>query len=135
MPVTPKEFRQIALNLPGTEAKQHMGHPDFRVAGKIFATLGYPDKSFGMVKLTPLEQRMFMDAQPNAFCSCAGAWGRKGATSVKLSAINKTTLRRAIDAAWEFAAPPRLERTRPKAERVSKPKRKPSSGKRVRRRK
>jgi hypothetical protein len=94
-------------------AHQHMGHPDFRVAGKIFATLGYPDKSWGMVKLTPLEQRMFMEVEPKAFQPCAGAWGRRGATSVKLSAVTKPTLRRALAAAWEFAAPPRLgKRTR-----------------------
>lgn len=75
MPVTPKEFRQVALGFAETEANQHMGHPDFRVAGKILATLGYPNKSFGMVKLTPLEQKMFMDVAPKAFCPCAGAWG------------------------------------------------------------
>lgn len=85
-----------------------MGHPDFRVAGKIFATLGYPDKSWGMVKLTPIEQRMFMGAEPNAFQPCAGAWGRRGTTSVKLSAVRKATLRRALAAAWEFAASARL---------------------------
>jgi predicted DNA-binding protein (MmcQ/YjbR family) len=51
--VTAKDFRQIALSLPGTEERTHMDHPDFRVAGKIFATLGYPDKSRGMVKLSP----------------------------------------------------------------------------------
>lgn len=108
MPVTPREFRQIALSFPETEAKQHMGHPDFRVAGKIFATLGYPDRSYGMVKLTPLEQRLFMEAEPNSFERCAGAWGRRGATSVRLSAVRKTTLRRAMTAAWELAAPAHL---------------------------
>jgi hypothetical protein len=112
MPVTPKEFRQIALSFPETEAKQHMGHPDFRVGRKIFATLGWPDNSWGMVKLTPLEQRMFIDAEPKSFQPCAGAWGRHGSTSVKLSAVGKATLRRAMAAAWEFAAPPRLRTPR-----------------------
>lgn len=122
MSVTAKEFRRIALSLPETEARQHMGHPDFRVAGKIFATIGYPDKLFGMVKLTPLEQRIFMDAEPKAFCPCAGAWGRKGATSVKLSLVGKATLRRAISAAWEFAAPARLTRAKSKPKsRTRKP--------------
>jgi|SRR5690348_10953341 len=111
MSVTAKEFRQLALSFPETEAKQHMGHPDFRVVGKIFATLGYPDRSWGMVKLTPLEQRMFMDAEPKAFQPCAGAWGRRGATSVKLRAVTKAALCRAIAAAWEFAAPARLTNT------------------------
>jgi hypothetical protein len=104
LPVTPKEFRQIALSFPETEAKKHMGHPDFRVAGRIFATLGYPDNSWGMVKLTPVEQRLLMAAEPQSFRPCAGAWGRRGSTGVRLSAVRKTTLRRAIAAAWEFAA-------------------------------
>lgn len=108
MSVTKQEFRRIALSFAETEAKSHMGHPDFRVAGKIFATLGYPDSSWGMVKLTPIEQRMFVGAEPKAFNPCAGAWGRRGATNVKLSAVKKATLRRALAAAWEFAAPPRL---------------------------
>jgi hypothetical protein len=108
MAVTRQEFRRLALSFAETEAKSHMGHPDFRVAGKIFATLGYPDATSGMVKLTPIEQRMFIDAEPKAFKPCAGAWGRRGATSVNLSAVKKTTLRRALAAAWEFAAPSRL---------------------------
>jgi hypothetical protein len=107
MPVTRQEFRRIALSFDGTEAKSHMGHPDFRVAGKIFATLGYPDSTWGMLKLTPIEQQMFIDAEPEAFKPCAGAWGRRGATKVKLSALKKATLRRAMTAAWEFAAPRR----------------------------
>jgi hypothetical protein len=110
VPVTKQEFRRIALSLPETEAKSHMGHPDFRVAGKIFATLGYPNASWGVVKITPLEQRLFVEAEPKAFHPCNGAWGRRGATSVKLGAVKKATLRRAITLAWELAAPPRLSR-------------------------
>jgi hypothetical protein len=108
MPVTTRGFRQIALSFPETEARSHMGHPDFRVAGKIFATLGYPDKDSGMVKVTPMEQRMFVDEEPKAFHPCSGAWGRRGATNVKLSAVKKAVLRRALAAAWELAAPARL---------------------------
>lgn len=108
MSVTQREFREMALSFAETQAKSHMGHPDFRVAGKIFATIGYPDSTWGMVKLTPVEQRMLVDAEPEAFGPCAGAWGRRGATRVKLSAVKKATLRRALAAAWEFAAPPRL---------------------------
>jgi hypothetical protein len=113
MAVSAREFRQMALSLPKAEARSHMGHPDFRVAGKIFATLGYPNKHSGMVKLTPLEQRLFMEAQPNAFHSCNGAWGRRGATNVTLPAVGKTLLRRALLAAWELAAPTESSRMRP----------------------
>jgi hypothetical protein len=56
MPCTPADFRRIALSLPETEERKHMNHPDFRVAGKIFATLGYPDKTRAMVKLPPEQQ-------------------------------------------------------------------------------
>jgi hypothetical protein len=111
MAVTRQEFRRIALSFPETDAKSHMGHPDFRVAGKIFATLGYPDTAWGMLKITPLEQRMFRQAEPEAFRPSAGTWGRRGATHVKLSAVRKTTLRRAMAAAWELAAPSRLSRS------------------------
>src|SRR5215469_12379462 len=112
MPVTKQEFRRMALSFEETEAKSHMGHPDFRVSGKIFATLGYPDATWGMLKLTPLEQRMLVEAEPKAFKPCAGAWGRRGATNVKLGAVKKATLRRAMAAAWELSASPRLTRPR-----------------------
>ena len=105
MPVTAQEFRRMALSLPETQVKAHMGHPDFRVAGKIFATLAYPDKAWGMVKLTPVEQQMFVEAEPKSFDPCRGKWGLRGCTNVKLSAVKKATLQRAIAAAWELAAP------------------------------
>ncbi len=113
MAMTAREFRQMALSFPETEARSHMGHPDFRVAGKIFATLGYPDKDCGMVKVTPMEQQMFVEAEPKAFNPCSGVWGRRGATNVKLSAVKKAVLRRALTAAWELAAPPRLRPGKP----------------------
>ena len=61
--MTPNEFRKLALSFPETEERGHMNHPDFRVAGKIFATLGYPDRSWGMVKLTPVEQEMLVETK------------------------------------------------------------------------
>jgi hypothetical protein len=85
-----------------------MDHPDFRVAGKIFATLGYPDNDWAMVKLTPIEQEMFVRAQPAVFDPCTGAWGRRGATNVRLKAARKHTVRRALRAAWLLAAPKSL---------------------------
>ena len=87
-----------------------MDHPDFRVAGKLFATLGYPDRDWGMVKLTPIEQEMFVKAQPMVFNPCAGAWGRRGCTSVRLKGVRIPTLRRALEAAWRLAAPKALTR-------------------------
>jgi hypothetical protein len=108
MPVTPKQFRQIALNFPETEEHSHMNHPDFRIAGKIFATLGYPDKNWAMVKLTPEQQAELMHDEPKAFVPAAGAWGRKGSTTVHLKSAKKTTVRRALEAAWRNTAPKSL---------------------------
>lgn len=106
--MTPAGFRKIALALPETEEHSHMDHPDFRVAGKIFATLGYPDKSRGMVKLSPEEQHYFSKDYPDAFIPVKGAWGRRGATSVNLKAARKDALEKAIRAAWRNTAPKRL---------------------------
>jgi hypothetical protein len=108
--MTPKDFRRLALSFPETSEKSHMDHPDFRVAGKLFATLGYPEDGFAMVKLTPLEQEMFVKAQPSVFNPCAGAWGRRGCTNVRLKGVRKPTLRRALEAAWRLAAPEPLSR-------------------------
>jgi hypothetical protein len=85
-----------------------MEHPDFRVAGKIFATLGYPRNGWAMVKLTPEQQDTFMKAEPEAFVPVKGGWGRHGATNVILRAATKTTLRSALGAAWRKTAPKRL---------------------------
>ena len=101
----PNDFRGLALSFPESEERSHMEHPDFRVAGKIFATLGYPEDGWAMIKLTPVEQEMFVKAHPTVFKPCTGAWGRRGATNVRLKAARKPTLRRALEAAWRLAAP------------------------------
>lgn len=85
-----------------------MNHPDFRVAGKIFATLAYPNKQFGMVKLTPLQQEDFIASHPVAFRPVNGAWGRKGCTHVLLAKATKPVLKNAILAAWRNYAPAEL---------------------------
>jgi len=106
--MTAADFRKLALALPEAEERAHMDHPDFRVGGKIFATLGYPDKTCGMVKLSPEEQHYFSKAEPAVFVPVKGAWGRRRATSVHLKAAKKETLRKAIQAAWRNTAPKRL---------------------------
>src|SRR5215469_6010931 len=108
MPSTPADFRRFALALPQTEQRRHMNHPDFRVAGKIFATLAYPNKQFGMVKLTPAQQQEYVEAYPATFNPVSGAWGRKGCTSVLLAKATKRALKEAILAAWRNYAPPDL---------------------------
>ena len=85
--MTAEDFRRLALSLPETAESAHMGHPDFRVRGKIFATLGYPDQEVGMVKLTPGQQREFVLAEPAVFVPVNGGWGLKGATHVRLAVV------------------------------------------------
>jgi hypothetical protein len=106
--MTPDGFRKLALSHPETEERQHMDHPDFRVAGKIFATLGYPDKTRGMVKLSPEDQHYFSKDYPGTFIPVTATWGRRGATSVHLRAAKKEVLAKAIEAAWRNTAPKRL---------------------------
>jgi hypothetical protein len=106
--VTVTEFRRLALSFPETEERGHMGHPDFRVAGKIFATLAWPAKGWSMVKLTPEQQAMFVRAQPGAFVPVKGAWGRRGCTNVRLSKAKAAAVRGALVAAWLNTAPKRL---------------------------
>jgi hypothetical protein len=106
--MTPAAFRKLALSHPETEEGQHMNHPDFRVASKIFATLGYPDKTRGMVKLSPEDQHYFSRDYPAVFIPVKGTWGRRGATSVQLKTAKKDVLAKAIQAAWRNTAPKRL---------------------------
>lgn len=108
--MTPESFRQLALGLPETSEAGHMGHPDFRVGGKIFATLGYPDDKWGMVKLTPGQQEAIVAADPAAFAPVKGGWGRRGATNVRLGKAKRASVRTALMAAWRNAAPARLAR-------------------------
>jgi len=101
-------FRKLALALPGAEERAHMGHPDFRVGGKIFATLGYPDDGHGMVALTRDQQEMMVAAEPAMFKPVKGGWGLKGATNVVLAAADETTLAGALKTAWRNTAPKAL---------------------------
>ena len=102
--MTAAEFRRIALSLAGAEAKAHGGHPDFRVNGKIFATLGYPDNRFGTLVLTPEDQSLLVQSHPKAFKPAAGAWGRSGCTSVLLRLAPRRAVQAALEAAWERRA-------------------------------
>lgn len=106
--MTADAFRRLALGLPETEESAHMGHPDFRVGGKIFATLGAPDPAWAMVKLTPEQQAAFVESAPAVFAPVKGGWGRGGATNVRLSTATVRALRPALLTAWRNTAPRRL---------------------------
>jgi len=108
--MTTADFRRMALALPEAIESAHMDHPDFRVRGKIFATLGYPDAGWGMVKLAAAQQKRLVEREPDVFVPAAGAWGRAGATTVRLRAADKATVRKALTAAWCNTAPKTLAR-------------------------
>lgn len=106
--MTAAAFRRIALSMPQASESAHMNHPDFRVNGKIFATLGYPDKNHGMVVLPPEEQELLVRTHSNIFEPAKGAWGRRGSTIVRLETADARTLQRAMEMAWRKIAPRKL---------------------------
>lgn len=99
--MTADRFRRIALGLEGARERAHHGHPDFRVGGRIFATLGYPDRKWGMVNLTPDQQRACVREHPDAFVPVKGTWGEQGSTTVRLDAVDEETLGEALTLAWQ----------------------------------
>jgi hypothetical protein len=127
--MTPDEFRRIALSMDAATEGAHMGHPDFRAHGKIFATL-YPDGERGMVQLKPEQQADFVDRDGAAFVPASGAWGRGGSTTVQLAIVNEDQLGEAMTLAWQktikVAAP---AKSKPKPAKKL-PKRSGKSGKR-----
>jgi hypothetical protein len=100
--MTAADFRRLALNLPGAEEGSHMGAVDFRVGGRIFATLASQKQGYGNLMLSPEQQQEFVAEQPALFVPIAGGWGRMGATHIRLSAANEDVLAGALRAAWKL---------------------------------
>jgi hypothetical protein len=96
------DFRRIALSLQGAEESSHMGAPDFRVGGRIFATLASQAQGYGNLMLTPEQQAAFVEELPGVFVPIAGGWGRMGATHVRLSACSEDVLAGALHTAWKL---------------------------------
>ena len=103
MRIRADDFRRIAVGMKGVLEGAHMNHPDFRVNGRIFATI-HDDHAFGMVKLTPGQQQRFIQDRPDAFAPENGAWGRAGCTSVRLESVDEDVLGEALTMAWQNAA-------------------------------
>lgn len=112
--MTADGFRRIALGMKDAVEGTHMGHPDFRVRGKIFATL-HPDQQWGMVKLTPDQQQRFVSDAPDSFTPEKGAWGVQGCTAVRLAAADEDLVGEAMTLAWQNV--PATPGARPKAKR------------------
>jgi hypothetical protein len=102
MPTTAADFRRIALSLPGVEESSHMGSPDFRVGGHIFATLASQKLGFGNLMLTPEQQQDFVNEAPEIFLPIAGGWGRMGMTHIRLAQATKNVLAEALRTAWQL---------------------------------
>lgn len=103
--MTADQFRRVALALPESTEVSHMQHPDFRVRGRVFATLGYPNDNFAVVKLTPGQQDIYVQSQPAVFAPVAGAWGSRGYTNILLRAARVADVRDAVETAWRNCAP------------------------------
>ena len=104
--MTADEFREIALSFPETEERSHMNHPDFRVGGKIFASLN-EDQTKGMAKLTPEQQQNFL-RMDSSFAPASGAWGDRGATMISFADADEDAVREALASAWRNTAPKKL---------------------------
>jgi hypothetical protein len=96
------DFRRIALSLEGAIEGSHMGAADFRVGGRIFATLASEQQGFGNLMLTPEVQSEFVEDQPDIFLPVAGGWGRMGATHIRLAKANEDLLAGALRTAWKL---------------------------------
>jgi len=96
------DFRRIALSLPGAEESSHMAQPDFRVGGRIFATLAAQHLGYGNLMLTPEQQADFVAEMPDVFIPVAGGWGRNGATHVRLATVTQDVLAGALGTAYKL---------------------------------
>lgn len=99
---TADDFRRIALSMPGAEESSHMGQPDFRVGGHIFATLASQNEGYGNLMLTPEQQAAFLAEAPDLFLAVHAGWGRMGATHIRLSQSSDDVLTGALHTAWKL---------------------------------
>ena len=120
--MTTADFRRIALSMDGAEEGSHMGAVDFRVGGRIFATLAHEGQGYGNLMLTPEKQAEFVGELPGVFVPVAGGWGRMGATHVVLANATEDLLRGALQTAWRLRVDANARaRTRRPRTRSSRP--------------
>lgn len=111
------DFRRIALSLRGAEQGSHMGAVDFRVGGRIFATLAHEKQGCGNLMLTPEQQAAFLEELPEVFLPVHGGWGRNGATHVRLTVVSEDVLEGALRTAWKL----RVEKNAKAGKKVAVP--------------
>jgi hypothetical protein len=98
--LTARDFRRVALSLPEAVEGAHFGNADFRVGGRIFATLALESEGFGVLLLTPEQQAGMVEDEPTIFSPVPGGWGRKGSTRVRLEKVAPDILEGALRTAW-----------------------------------
>jgi hypothetical protein len=106
--LTAADFRRVALSMSESAEGSHFGNADFRVGGKIFATLALEKEGYGVLLLTPEQQAGMVEDDPKVFSPVPGGWGRKGATRVALAKVSADLLEAALRMAWRKRAPKRL---------------------------
>jgi len=111
------DFRRIALSLEGAEESSHMGAPDFRVQGKIFATLASQHQGYGNLKLTLEQQADFVRELPGVFLPIPGGWGKMGMTQIRLAAASEDVLTGALRTAWQLRLNKNTETKRKRSSR------------------
>jgi hypothetical protein len=116
-----QDFRDIALSFKGAEESSHMGQPDFRVGGRIFATLASQELGYGNLMLTPELQNSLVFAAPDVFLPVHGGWGRMGATHIRLSVATEIQLTEALHMAWKLRVE-KNEKPKPRAKSTKKKK-------------
>ena len=119
--MTSKDFRRIALSMEGAEEGSHMGAVDFRVGGRIFATLASVKEGYGNLMLTPEAQAEFVGERPDRFLPVRGGWGAGGATHIRLSVADEDSLRGALHTAWKLRMEKNRKSGRSASRRASKP--------------
>jgi hypothetical protein len=112
---TAADFRRIALSLPSAEQGSHHGQPDFRINGRIFATLSMADQGYGNLMLTPEVQADFVADAPKIFVPIHGGWGRMGHTHLVLAAADEETIRGALQTAYNLRVAKNSSKSKPKS--------------------
>jgi len=118
--MTAKDFKRIAVSMEGAEEGSHMGAVDFRVGGRIFATLASVKEGYGNLSLTPEIQAEFLGERPDLFLPVHGGWGRMGATHIRLAVADEDSLRGALQAAWKLRVEKNKKIGKPTGRRVKK---------------
>jgi hypothetical protein len=116
------DFRRIALSFDRVEESSHMGSPDFRVGGHIFATLASQKQGYGNLMLTLEQQTAFVEDMPEVFLPIAGGWGRMGATHIRLAKAGEDVLRGALHMAWKLRVDKNAKSGKKGAEKVRRKK-------------